>query len=251
MDDLESRILYALRFIQVDGLTIDANPPRRLTLRIGVPRWLLYVWVRRRDEGPDFDRLFDRALKAIEADGYVVISRSPSMLPVGDLWAKRPDGLDVFISVNIDARLARAFVGTREGTGLRNAVEACEQWFEDGIKLWRLTPEGSRLAAGNDIGTLTEKSFEALCELLPEDIYILKRLRDANGIALCVTGQPVVGVCLADPNNPSAPKEKTIGKRLRYLSEKGLAQLFDKEHPRKGWVITTLGREALARVVGN
>lgn len=248
MTELESRLLVALRFISLEGLPIDGPVPSRLSLA-DVPYFVLVAWVRRLDDGPDFSERFARALRALETEGYVTKARTTAAMLTGDVWTRRPDGLDVFITVNNELRLARSSAGNRDRAQQTEIMSAAEKWEGDGLPVWRLTAEGARLA-GNGAST-PEAPAGSAPPLLPEDIYIMKRLRDAKGVALFVTGLPSGGACLADPNNREAPSAKTIGNRLDYLKETGLVRLFDTHKPRKGWVLTDDGQKTLARITGN
>lgn len=149
MNDLDFRLLHALRYLTVDGMTLDPAPdgtPRRCSLGLGVPHWLLYVWTRKPEDGPGFDDAYRVALRGIEADGFAITARLTVWPLHGDLFARRPDGRDVFVSVNNSERLARAYVGRRQGNKLNDCIEAGERWGDDGLKLWRLTPDGARAA---------------------------------------------------------------------------------------------------------
>lgn len=232
MDDLDSRILHAMRLATVEGFPTDGTPPRRLTLSVGVPHWLIYTWVRRRDDAPGFDDRFSMALKAIEADGYVTTSRAGAAMPSGDLWLKRPDGLHVFVSVNNEARLARAFVGDREGTGLRNATEAGERWTDHGLKLWRLTPDGSRLAARN--GASTPEAPFVMPDIDNKDVKILEILR-----------AEIVGVTISKIARDMRLTDKAVSTRMKKLRELGLAARDSDKGPHR---LGAYGHQVLSHI---
>lgn len=68
------------------------------------------------------------------------------------------------------------------------------------------------------------------------DPYVLRKL---------VAGRAMTAADLVDTNGDGPCSERTIGKCLHRLGEKGLVKLLNPAEPRSGWAITDRGRCAL------
>lgn len=142
------------------------------------------------------------------------------------------------VGVNMEpcVRFILAWDHQRMGRGEFSDTDA-SRLMVDAKGCWKVFEAALR---SGDNGQKTDNPYGP--PLVPEDIVILRTLREANGVAVTVYDIEA---------QKDAPARKKVGERLRHLCHENIGYVTNPPGRKRTWILTAAGSERLTQVLND